>query len=252
MNPDHRVGSRNRSPFGQQHTDTRFVGKSALSERIHPIGQLSFHHKVISFGPDPIMFRAVLPDSKSEPLVHIRSQMYNPHIVRKGSKHFAGITYSPFLEDRRCHSLFQIQRPAVTFHPGILLRKGVIQLQIAQQLVTAVREVRPLPMSAAGTFADKGIIHPLLRLIVTSLEQQAADIGQTVIGIGIIGILPASRPHGDIIQHNILVGYTTIRHHTDTAVAQRERSLPLSGRLIEEIGHPARRLYLRHRTGQQP
>ena len=218
MHGNRRIARSDSSTFRQKDTDTGCIAKAFHLERIDSIGQLPLHQQVIAVGRHQIMFGTIHAEGEVQGPVGIGSQTDHAQIIGKGSENLTAVIHFPLFKRGSRNRVIQIQFTPVGRDRVCRILIIIIQYEVAQQLITTIRDICSLSLSASFTLADEGVVHQLLRLIIAAFKKKTAYLCQRIISLRIIGILFASRPHGDFIQDNVFRFDTSVRHQSETPV----------------------------------
>ena len=139
---------------------------------------------------------------------------------------FARKPHAARLETRIGRRVADVQAPFIGSDVGAV-GKLLPDIERTQQLVAAVGRT-----GGASAPADKMTVHEPLRLEVAPLEQQGADAGKPLAGLGVVGVLLGAAPERDVVEHDVLGRRPAVGHGPQPAVAQRKRLDPARGRSV--------------------
>ena len=81
--------------------------------------------------------------------------------------------------------------------------------------------------ASSGRFSrHEAFIHDILCLSVSALDKQFPDLAKTFRSVRVSIVCLASAPHGYLVEDDVLLHDSSVHHHTEAAVADRQHLFP--------------------------
>ena len=92
-------------------------------------------------------------------------------------------------------------------------------MEEASYLVAPIGGLSTVALTAALTSTDEGLVDKVLSLLVLTGEEQFADLGEVLGGLGVKGFgILTTAPHRAFVERDLLVRETSIAEHAEAAI----------------------------------